>query len=194
MSNTIIKSILVTILIINAKASLVTIPSGTADELPLITFTKGFCEGIEIFSNLPDLHKCIKGDDKIVHDFFDIVAILQNLNVHSDIMEAFQKIVVKGEDMIQRLLDITGPCLALTDEIKYEITNVASYIMTYEFLTLTPVHIGYNLQKIKTKAMAVKQLYNTKDYFKFGKTIGNFIHYTVLFFYDSVEQNRFLPK
>jgi hypothetical protein len=60
-----------------------------------------------------------------------------------------------GEDMIQRLLDVTGPCLAFTDEFKNEITNVMSYIMTYEFLTLTPVHIGYNLQKIKTNAIAV---------------------------------------
>jgi hypothetical protein len=152
--------------------------------------TLGFIDGIEIFSNLTDLHNCIYGDSQITSDITGIIDIIVNLDiVHSDLKQAFQNIILKGEDAYQRMGDlIENKCAAFAAEAWDELLFVEKTVANPQYVAEVLLHGYLNKDKINDMAISVKSSFEAHDWYGMGKGAGQLVNFVLLYSFPTREK------
>ena len=142
--------------------------------------SKGFFEGLEIFSNLPHQDDCKLDDQLLIQDIVDVIDLIKNLSLKSELLKTLKEIVVKVEDAYTRIGNLSGTCTEWANEIQNVMNKVLAHVKSKTYLAELPVHIAFNISNIKSKSNDGNSKYAAGDFFGAGRAYGDLLHFALL--------------
>ena len=153
----------------------------------ILNFTKGFFEGLAVFSNLPQENDCLNvvTDSSIPNDVVQIYELIKSLNLHSDFLSIIKSISWYAIDIYTKISDAVAPCKNLALEIKKVGEKVIAVFRSDKYLEKLALHLVLYVGDVKDRATRGYEAIVSGDYHTSGQAFGDLLKFVLLWEYKN---------
>jgi len=154
-----------------------------------LEFARGFLDGFTFFSNLQHAEECHPVDSQITQDIVDIVNILRNVTVHSDMSQVVHDVLEKANDAYARHQAATQSCQAVRQEVKSILKALKAHTRQQDYANKLLVHTMSNLATVQGKLQNAAAAAQAQDWQGVGNAVGDGMKYVAFWDFNSTSTN-----